>query len=91
MVVEDTVFSATPECVACEFGEGVALLDTVSNQYFSLNAVGHFIWQQLDEPRSIAQITDRIIAHYGIDRARADQDVRKLMGQLAEHRLVLSQ
>ncbi|TGV81338.1 PqqD family protein, partial [Mesorhizobium sp. M00.F.Ca.ET.158.01.1.1] len=36
--------SATKDAVACEFGEGLALLNLKSNIYYSLNGVGAFIW-----------------------------------------------
>ena len=74
--------------MACEFDEGAALLDTVSNRYFSLNAVGHFIWEQLADPLSLDQIAGRVSDRYGIERDLAAQDARALLDSLAEHRLI---
>ena len=80
--------SAIKEAVACEFGDGVALLDLKSNIYFSLNSVGAFIWDLIQEPKPILEIRNAVLARYNVDAERCKADVDGLLRGLAIHGLV---
>ncbi|MFO6448771.1 PqqD family protein [Erythrobacter sp. NE805] len=41
--------ASDPEVVGCTLGEGSALLNLRTNIYYSLNAVGAFVWDRLVE------------------------------------------
>ena len=53
--------SATNDAVACEFGNGLALLNLKSNIYYSLNSVGAYVWDLIQEPRPIADIRSAVL------------------------------
>ncbi|TPL04814.1 PqqD family protein [Mesorhizobium sp. B2-4-14] len=78
---------ATGDAVACEFGDGLALLDLKSNIYYSLNGVGAFIWELIQDPRSIADIRGAVLARYNVDAERCNADVDALLKGLAENGL----
>ena len=59
--------SATKDAVACEFGNGLALLDMRSNIYYSLNSVGAYIWELIQEPKSIAEIRSAVLERYNVE------------------------
>lgn len=61
--------------IACPLGEGVAILDTRENKYFSLNAVGAFIWERLGE-KSADEIAAEISEAFEVDPSvcRPDMD-----------------
>ena len=63
--------SATKDAVACEFGNGLALLDMKSNIYYSLNSVGAYIWDLIQEPKPIAEIRSAVLARYNVDPSAA--------------------
>ena len=75
---------ATGEAVACEFGAGLALLHLKSNVYYSLNSVGAFIWEQIQEPRSVLDIRGAVLARYNVDAERCKADVEGLLKGLTE-------
>ena len=79
--------SATKDAVACEFGDGLALLNLKSNIYYSLNGVGAFIWDLIQEPRSMVDIRSAVLARYNVDPARCQADVDALLKGLAENGL----
>ncbi|WP_404926033.1 PqqD family protein [Mesorhizobium sp. ORM16] len=76
--------SATKEAVACEFGDGLALLNLKSNIYYSLNGVGTFIWELIQEPKPIAEIRRAVLARYDVDAERCKADVDALLKGLAD-------
>lgn len=61
--------------IACPLGEGVAILDTRENKYFSLNAVGAFIWERLGA-KSPDEIAAEISKVFEVDPSicRSDMD-----------------
>ena len=76
--------SATNDAVACEFGNGLALLNLKSNIYYSLNSVGAYIWELIQEPRPVADIRAAVLTRYDVDPARCRADVDGLLKGLAE-------
>lgn len=75
---------ATSDAVACEFGSGLALLNLKSNIYYSLNSVGAYIWELIQEPRSILDIRNAVLTRYDVDAGRCKADVEGLLKGLAE-------
>ncbi|RVD16044.1 PqqD family protein [Mesorhizobium sp. M4B.F.Ca.ET.017.02.2.1] len=76
--------TATSDAVACEFGSGLALLNLRSNIYYSLNSVGAYIWELIQEPRPIADIRTAVQTRYDVDPERCKADVDGLLKGLAE-------
>ena len=76
--------SATNDAVACEFGNGLALLNLKSNIYYSLNSVGAYIWDLIQEPRPIADIRSAVLTRYDVDPDRCKADVDGLLKGLTE-------
>lgn len=68
--------------VSTSLGDGTALLDLRSNQYFSLADVGAIIWQSLQAPRTRDEIVDDVLAVYEVDRMDCIQDVDMLLSEL---------
>ena len=86
-LADHDLVSATKDAVACEFGNGLALLNLKSNVYYSLNGVGAFIWELFQEPKSIADIRSAVIARYTVDPQRCQADVDALLKGLADNGL----
>jgi Coenzyme PQQ synthesis protein D (PqqD) len=78
---------ATQDAVACEFGKGLALLNLKSNIYYSLNSVGAYIWELIQEPRPISEIYRAVLTRYDVDPERCRADVDGLLKGLADNGL----
>lgn len=75
---------AHPEVVACPFGDGLALLDLRSGQYFTTNAIGAFIWNQMEAPIRAAALRDAVLAQYDIEADVCARDLdRHLHGMVS--------
>lgn len=75
---------ATGDAVACEFGNGLALLHLKSNIYYSLNGVGAYIWELIQEPRPILDVRSAVCMRYDVDAERCKADVEGLLKGLIE-------
>ena len=69
--------------------ENCILLDLESGDYFSLNSTARYIWGCLEHGLTKAEIADKISMDFGIDVARAEQDIQKMLGILLDNNLVI--
>lgn len=90
---EDTAWIASDKVVAADLGEGLALLSLTTNEYFSLNEVGAFVWGILQTPKPRADIVRAVMEAYEVAESACTADVDLLLEELkhaalAEQRLV---
>lgn len=71
--------AADPEVVACPFGDGLALLDLRSGQYFTTNAVGSFVWSRIEKPISVADLRQDVELHYDVAPDQCARDLDNLL------------
>jgi coenzyme PQQ synthesis protein D (PqqD) len=65
--------------------DGVVIIMAVdSGDYFELNEVGSRLWRDLEEPVSIRDLVDRMVAEYDVDRDGCESDVRAWVARLLE-------
>ena len=88
MISKDTVVVASKELAAADLGEEVAILNLTNGVYYSLNPVGARIWSLIQEPRSVRDVCNTLVAQYDVDSDRCEQDAIALLQQLAENDLI---
>jgi hypothetical protein len=80
---------ASQEQVACELTDEVVILNLRNGEYYGLNPVGAKIWTMIQEPRTVADIRDAILAEYEeLTPDECTQDVLELLQQLADSELL---
>jgi hypothetical protein len=84
----DTVVVAAQRQVWSPLGEDTVILQVEQGIYYGLDRVGTSIWELLQQPRTVRQIRDRILAEYVVEPARCERELITLLGQLAERGLV---
>ncbi|MCC7278936.1 MAG: PqqD family protein [Chromatiaceae bacterium] len=70
----DTLIRQHPDQIAAEADGEVLMMHIESGNYFGLNEVASFIWNQLDEPRSIAELCAAIQTEFEVDETRCQAD-----------------
>lgn len=85
-------FWRASECIVCEYGDGLAILDRKSNNYFSIDAVGISIWKRLNEDPAEGCSMDEIVAaitdEFEVSREVCVSDIRSFLHELERARLV---
>lgn len=54
------------------------------NSIVTINEIGAFIWDRINEGKGEEEIADSIIGEYSVDRDTALRDTRDFIGQLAD-------
>jgi Coenzyme PQQ synthesis protein D (PqqD) len=68
-------------------GETV-MFDPAKGKYFALAGVGGRIWELLDQPRSVAEVSEAVSAEFEIDVSDCQADVLRFLEDLSEAGLV---
>ena len=55
------------------------LLQIESGNYFSLNEVAAFVWQELDQPRTVAHLCERLLSEYDSEPEDCFNDLLALL------------
>ncbi len=79
---------ATAEHIATEMSDETVILHLTSGVYYGLDAVGSFIWSQLQTPTDVESICTALLREYDVDAERARRDVERLLEQLHAHALI---
>lgn len=80
---------AVPDTVlARQIQEEMVILDLRSGCYFSLNAIGSEVWEQLMQQQPLDKIAAALAAKYGAESTSIQADVSALLGDLLEQKLI---
>ena len=74
--------------VSCDLAGEVAILNLENGVYYGLNPVGARVWNLIQEPRTFAELFSALLDEYDVDATRLESDLRGLLGQLVEQRLI---
>jgi len=81
-IAHDLLVTSDPEVVDCVLGDGSALLDLKTYVYYSLNEVGAFVWDALEQPVRFDQLVGEVAAEFDAPRDRIAADLQRLVTQL---------
>jgi len=84
----DYALDITPNVIARQVGDEIVLLDLDNGTYFGLDPVGARIWELISQGRTLAAVCEVIVDEYDVTREIIEQDLLKLVADLAAQRLV---
>ncbi len=88
MLELSTVFRRSTQQVSCNLSDEVAVLHVERGLYFGMRGVGARIWEVLEQPRSVADICDDIVAHFDVAPEACRGDVIRFLVSLRDAGLI---
>lgn len=86
---ENTIVSANTQQVTGDLPDGdVVILNLANGVYYGLNEVGARIWKLIQQPVSVRQLNDTLLAEYDVNAEQCYQEVVRLLHELFAHELV---
>jgi hypothetical protein len=85
----DQRFEPSPRVLFQEVHGEMVLLDLESEHYFGLNEVGARFWQLLAQGLGTAEIVDRLLQEYEVERSALNDDLAALQHQLLSRGLIV--
>ena len=49
---------------------------------YSFNGTGSLIWQMLDSPRTIGELVEAVVQQFDVERAQAEEDVKRFVREM---------
>ncbi len=84
----DTRVVAARDQVSAQLDGEAVVLSLADGVYYGLNPVGATVWTLLEQPRTVAELRDAVVAEYDVDAATAQADLLQLLGEMAARGLV---
>lgn len=83
-----TTLRRTERAVHGELPEETVLLDVDSGTALRLNATGAWIWERLEQPRSVEELARGLAERFGIEEPRALGDVVAFAREMTRRQLL---
>lgn len=83
-----TILTRSDKLLYSEVDGDVAMMSIDTGKYYSLTSTGARIWSLLEQPTSAAQICERLLTEYHVDRERCEQEVLQAMRHMAAEGVV---
>jgi hypothetical protein len=74
--------------VARLVGDETVILDLESGEFYSLNGVGSFIWERINEGAGLNEIVDSMVEHYEVEHDDARADLAEFAAELTAMGLI---
>jgi hypothetical protein len=87
-IADGTIISRSPAVLAAEVQGEIVMMSIEKGQYFGLDDIGSDIWKRIEPPCSFTALIDGLADAYAADRATITNDVRLLLGRMAEQDVV---
>ena len=83
-----SVVVAAKEQVSCALGDESAILNMKNGVYYGMDAVGTRVWNLLQQPRSVREVCDTMLAEYDVERDRIERDLLALLAEMKGEGLI---
>lgn len=87
-LTKSSIIKISKEVVHCDVEDEVVILGMKDGVYYGLNAVGAFIWSQIQEPRRIEEIRDLLLEEFDVGKEECEADLMELLEDLLDHSLI---
>jgi len=85
---ENTQITVEKNQVSTDLGGEAAILNLTNGVYYGLDSVGARVWNLIQQPRTFIELRDILLEEYAVDTPRLESDLRNLLNQFADERLV---
>ena len=83
-----SIVTAAPEQVSCPLGDESAILNLKNTVYYGLDPVGARVWSLLQQPRSVRELRDALLAEYEVEPERCERDLLELLEKMRGEGLI---
>lgn len=83
-----SLISATKNAVHCDIEDEIVILSMEDEVYYGLNPVGAFIWNLIQEPKTMHEIERAILEEYDVEEETCKIDLKEIIKKLMDKGLV---
>ncbi|MBI2425363.1 MAG: lasso peptide biosynthesis PqqD family chaperone [Candidatus Hydrogenedentes bacterium] len=83
-----TVFERGQDLITSEVDGETVMMSVSAGSYFGLDPLGSRIWDLLESPKSIQELTTALQAEYDVDEPTCTKDLSAFFHRMLEHGVV---
>lgn len=87
-ISKDTIVRRIENIDATDLNGEKVMMNLEKGQYFALNEVGSRIWDVIDKPTSVGEITNVLLSEYEIDADTCIEAVLDFLGKMNDAELI---
>ena len=84
----DTVVFQRGDLYSGELDGEMVMMSVEHGKYYGLDEIGSRIWKLIEQPRSVSEICELLVAEFQVEREKCRQDVLDFLNKLAREDLV---
>lgn len=88
MISSSSIVVASKEQVSCDLNGESVILNFKSGTYYGLNPVGSYIWNLIQNPKTVGEVEEAVLGHYEVDPSECKHDLLDLLDDLSKNELV---
>ena len=77
-----------PDVIWTKLNGTVVAMGIGTGKYFEIEGVGQLIWELLEQPHSISELVETVVAGHEVDAEKCERDVREFIAALQAASLV---
>jgi len=85
----DSIVQQRTDALVATVDDEVMMMHPDSGEYFGLNPVAGFIWNQLGEPKSVSEVCDAVQSEFDVENDRCVSDTLVFVEQMVNDELLL--
>ena len=79
---------AAKEQTSCDLDGESVVLDMSSGKYYGLNSVGSEVWNLIQQPKTVRDLRDALVAEFEVDPQRCEEDLLAWLESMSDKGLV---
>jgi hypothetical protein len=88
MVTKHSTVVVAKEQISSNLDGEAVILNLKSGTYYGLNTVGASIWSLIQQPRTISEIQDALLAKYEVESKQCDRDLLVMLQEMEAEGLI---
>lgn len=83
LIISSSVIKVSKNSTASNLGTETIVLNLDSGKYYGLNDVGVAVWNLIQNPKTVEEIRDAVLAEYEVKYEQCNRDILKLIEELS--------
>ena len=88
--MENMTFRLNDKVLFQKVVDETVILEPETGQYFTLDAIGTFMLEQIQAGLTLVEVTNKVISTYDVQKPKAEQDLRNLITEMQRSGLVVA-
>ena len=88
MDAENEIYRRSAQLMEADINDELVALEPNQGLCFGFNSIATDIWRKLEEPRSFGDLRSELLAEYDVSEEQCTTDLRDLLEQMREARLI---